>query len=84
MMMLGFFIQGYAGYEMMLFDLNVSESQLAINTGLQRDRQSWGDVGAADGGDVLHACATVPRGGDGHVPPVAKLRVEPLHLGGGG
>lgn len=35
MMMLGFFIQGYAGYEMMLFDLNVSESQLAINTGLQ-------------------------------------------------
>lgn len=35
MMMLGFFLQGYAGYEMMLFDLNVSQTQLAVNSILQ-------------------------------------------------
>ena len=30
MMMCGFFLQGYGGYEMMLFDLNVGESRLAF------------------------------------------------------
>ncbi|MGI9425743.1 MAG: DHA2 family efflux MFS transporter permease subunit [Hyphomicrobiaceae bacterium] len=30
MMMVGFFLQGYGGYQMMLFDLNVGESRLAI------------------------------------------------------
>lgn len=35
MMMIGFFLQGYAGYEMMLFDLNVSQSQLAVNSVIQ-------------------------------------------------
>ncbi|MGI9520612.1 MAG: DHA2 family efflux MFS transporter permease subunit [Hyphomicrobiaceae bacterium] len=30
MMMIGFLLQGYGGYQMMLFDLNVDESRLAI------------------------------------------------------
>lgn len=30
MMMIGFFLQAYGGYQMMQFDLNVSESELAI------------------------------------------------------
>ncbi|MCB1511446.1 MAG: DHA2 family efflux MFS transporter permease subunit [Hyphomicrobiaceae bacterium] len=35
MMMIGFFLQGYAGYEMMLFDLNVSQTDLAVNSVVQ-------------------------------------------------
>jgi DHA2 family multidrug resistance protein len=35
MMMVGFFLQGYGGYEMMLFDLNVSQTQLAIYSMVQ-------------------------------------------------
>ncbi|MEL6965720.1 MAG: hypothetical protein AAFO01_23440 [Pseudomonadota bacterium] len=30
MMMVGFFLQAYGGYQMMLFDLNIGESQLAL------------------------------------------------------
>ena len=35
MMMVGFSLQGYAGYELMQFDLNVSQTQLAINSMFQ-------------------------------------------------
>jgi len=35
MMIIGFSMQGYAGYEMMQFDLNVNQTDLAINSMLQ-------------------------------------------------
>jgi MFS transporter, DHA2 family, multidrug resistance protein len=35
MMMLGFFLQGYAGWEMMKFNLEVSEQQLALYSAVQ-------------------------------------------------